>query len=405
MTLRPYPFQEDAINQLLEGKHIIKADCGLGKTCIFFNWLERNHATHVIIATTASKCHSKDFQTTELIKFTSPEFRAHLVSLEVVSWHMLKKWTDKKSPQQLANYYFVADELQRCRQGVSSLMGRAFLFITKHCKAWTGYTGTPGDNWLQFHPYFIATGKIKNKTEFMRDYTISQQYPFPMVLGFRHEDTLKGWWRDISYEPDTSEVMSQLPAETHQIMRFPTPKGYKKVLKSSTTLDGEFLDSNMALYHHLRQMCATKQKLDALEDLLSSLSSPLVIFFNYTCEREQILGLAAHMKRKVWRIDGECHEIPTEETIGQNDIVLCHYLSGSEALNLQFCHYMVFYSPNYSYSISVQAKGRVKRVGQQNPMFFYSFLCSDSIEEEVMDCIKQKKDFAEKIWSPSVKRN
>lgn len=792
-----YDFQKDAVAQLCSGKHIIRADCGVGKSAIMIDWLVKQHPTHVIIATTASKVASGGFDE-DIEKFAEHGWKSSLKTLDCVSWNMLYKWVKDKTPEELSNYIFCADECQRCKGGVSSKMGKAFLLITKHCKAWAGFTATPGDVWMDYCAYFIADGKVRNKTAFQREFCIMQHYPFPMVLKYQNVATLKKWWGDMSYIPDTSIITKQLPRFTNQIIKVPAPKGYKKVLKTSTTLDGEFLDSClpadtlvdtdqgvkeiadikvgekvrsynhdkgkyeykpvtkliknpaedsvlvlylsngsaiistnthrhftgdkytmaqdikigdylyeypeamyklrkacpdskylipskknaerfgqdilfyglqsricgkkepreidgqacrnvwgesflrllqprdvnkrakhksneilqgksqgvlqqgvqlqkqeregsckrvtkagkrtredssmllvwqtsvsgnikrdkitqaendrqsillqrtqpgvhkttskrmalpaqrtdetdvrgcctsashspsgeisrcigqrmadgipnkirgamgkrlqrllqcrhsepsikdsdrsrwpesqwsetkgtrqkenrqispvrvegveilelsdikrlglyrepdyvycldvednhnffangvlthncMALLHELRQMCATPDKLSALSDLLESLSSPLVLFYNYTCEREQILGLAQKLGRKVWRIDGECHEIPTDKTIGEKDIVLCHYLSGSEALNLQFCNYWLSYSHNYSYSTTKQAMGRIRRVGQDKPQFYYWLWAEGTVEDDIAKALHDKGDFVKELWSP-----
>ena len=394
-----YPFQRDSVIQLLNGKRIIVATCGAGKTAITLKWaeqeLKRTKKNKLLVITTASKSHTTDWQD-EAKLFTTMQPK----EFEVVSWHMAKKWCDNKSYREMSDWIVIFDELQRAKQGVSSLMGRSFLALARNCRSWVGATGTPGDRWIDFYPYFQATDRVRNKTHFKSDFCIEQRYPFPKILAYKNEDRLRKWWGEIAYTPDTSEVMAQLPSETHKVITLPTPKGYKKVLKTSTTLDGEFLDSNMALLHELRQMCATPDKLNTLSDILESLSSPLVLFYNYTCEREQILGLAQKLGRKVWRIDGERHEIPTADQIGEKDIVLCHYLSGSEALNLQFCHYWLSYSYNYSYSTSLQARGRIKRIGQDKPMFFYYLETEKTIEQEVKKALQNKSDFASEEWSP-----
>ena len=394
-----YKFQRDSVIQLLNGKHAIIANCGAGKTAITLKWAEqemaRSHKHKLLVITTASKSHTTDWQD-ESKMFTNMKPS----NFDVVSWHMARKWCNNKTPAEIGEWIVIFDEMQRAKQGVSSLMGKAFLFITSHTSTWVGATGTPGDKWIDFYPYFQAIGKVKNKTAFKNQFCIEQHQPFPMILAYKNEDQLREWWGEMSYTPDTSEVMAQLPKETHQVIALPTPKGYKKVLKTSTTLDGEFLDSNMALLHELRQMCATPDKLSALSDIIESLSSPLVVFYNYTCERTQILELAKKMKRKVWRIDGEKHEIPTAGTIGENDIVLCHYLSGSEALNLQFINYWLSYSYNYSYSTSVQARGRIKRIGQTKPMFFYYLETEGTVEQDIKKALQSKSDFAEETWSP-----
>lgn len=372
-----------------------------GKTAMLFGWLECMHPTHVLIVSTPSKIASGDFYT-EVDKFTTPGWKTSLTSFECVSWYMLHKWLADKTYAEMSEYTVVYDEIQKACGGISTRLGKSFLNLSKHCKAWTGYTGTPGDTWEKLHPYFIACGKVRNKTAFQREFCIMQHQPFPRILAYKNENLLKGWWNEIAYAPDTSVVMSQLPKETHQTVTFPKPRGYDKVKRTSTTLDGELLESNMALLHCLRQMCATPDKLSALSDILESLSSlsPLVVFYNYTCEREQILELAAKIKRKVWRIDGEKHEIPTADTIGKDDIVLCHYLSGSEALNLQFCNRWLSYSYNYSYSMSVQARGRIKRIGQKEPMFFTYYETEKTVEQDVKKALQAKSDFAVEQWRP-----
>lgn len=394
-----YPFQARAVYELLSGKRIIVAQCGSGKTAIALCWAEyiMNHSkkTKLLIITTASKAHTTDWQD-EARSFT----KIKRSCMEVVSWNMAKKWCMDKVPEEMAEYVIIFDEIQRAKQGVESLMGSAFLMLTKYDDTWVGLTGTPGDKWIDFHSYFVATKKVKNKTHFERSFCNMQYYPYPSILSYFNQDLLKKWWGEIAYAPDTSEIMSQLPKETNITTTLPTPRGYNKVLLTNRTLDGEYLESDIALLHELRQMCNTKEKRESLSDFLKSLNSPIVIFYNYTAERRVILELASKLNRKVWRIDGEVHEIPTKDTISNNDIVLCHYLSGSEALNLQFCNYWLSYSYNYSYSTTLQARGRINRIGQSKPMFFYYFETNNTVEQEIKKVLDKKQDFAEKEWHP-----
>ena len=392
-------YQKDCVESLSEPqKHIVYATMGAGKTAIALKWAEetakRTGKKKLVVWTTASATRSGQW-------FDERDMWAPaLTDMEVVSWHMAKKWTSGKTTKELSEYIFIADEVQRSKQGVSSLMGRAFLLFTRWNKDWIGLSGTPGDKWIDFYPYFVAAGLVKNKTTFQDWFCIMQRYPFPMILNYKNVEKLEKMWKSIVVAPDTSKVMAELPPATHQIVRLAAPKGYKKVMRTSTTPEGEFLESNMELLHYLRQMCNTKEKATWLEEFLASLNSPLVIFYNYTCERETILELAKKMGRKVWRVDGEKHEIPTASSIGQNDIVLCHYLSGSEALNLQFCNYWLSWSYNYSYSTTTQAFGRIRRLGQANPQFYYQMRCDDTIEVEIAETLSKKRDFSEETWSP-----
>lgn len=399
MAASLYPFQQDAVEQLLGGKHIVYATMGAGKTAIMFNWLSAVKAKKVLVVTVASKRDSGDM-ITEADKFCGEKWRKSLSSFSVVSWEGLYKWVQNKTYDEMSEWTVAYDELQKCCSGVSSKRGKAFLLLSKYCKEWTGYTGTPGDTWIKFHPYFIACGKVKNKTAFQRQFCLMQNYPFPKIVGYAHEEVLREWWNEISTAPNTSEIMSQLPKETSQVIHFKKPIGYDKALKTSTSPDGEFWDSNIAMHHGLAQMCCDAAKEKWIEDFFEGLTEPALVFYNYKCEAEAIIRAAKKAgKHKVWLINGSSHDIPTADTIGQNDVVVAQYLSGGEGLNAQYARYMVFFSYNWSYSTSKQAKGRIKRIGQTKPMFFYYLTTDKTIEEDKMKALQKKKDFSYQNWA------
>ena len=110
-----------------------------------------------------------------------------------------------------------------------------------------------------------------------------------------------------------------------------------------------------------------------------------------------MLRLSAKME-ECGVLTGGHHEIPTAETIGPKDMVLCQWQSGSEALNLQMLHYMVMVELPYSYSTLKQGMGRIRRLGQENTMFFYTLICDKGIEQDVMEILRTKGTFSEKNW-------
>lgn len=397
MSIELYDFQKQAVLKLSKGSHIIVSNTGSGKSMMMFEHLKRLDPDKVLIVATPSKVHSKDFER-DADEVCGPAWREQR-QVEIISWYKLYDWVFKDHWKDKGQGWTVAlDEIHMGSAGISSKRGKAMLALCQSCDNWTGYTATPGDEWIKFYPYFTAAGKVSNKTQFKVKFVYEQKYPFPKIIGYRDEDTLKQWWSEISYAPDTTEVFAQLPKRTHQLVKLDKPKGYDKCLKESKTLEGEFLDSNMALAHYLRQLCSTKQKKDWLMEFLEGLSSNAVIFYNYQTERDDIIDVCKKAKRKVWRIDGQRHEIPTANTIGDKDIVVAHYQSGSNSLNLQFMNYWVSYSYNYSYTTFLQALGRIDRIGQTKPMFFYYLKCKGTIEDDIAKALKNKKDFAAEVW-------
>lgn len=394
-----YDFQKQAIAQLNVGKHIIISGVGSGKTAMAVVWADNKcketRKNKILVVTTASKSKTGDFEE-EFKTWTN-----YAGALEVISWHKFSAWVNENWGT-LTEWVVIIDELQRAGAGVSSGMGKAFLKLTKRNPDWAGFTGTPGDTWLKFYPYFVACGLEWNKTSFMNKYAQVQTYKgYPEIVGWRNEDRLKAMWSRISYAPDTSKVMSELPAEAHKVVEFKKPASYNKVLKTRMNENGEILDTAGALCAELRRQCFTRDKRQWVSDFIDGLGTGAVMFYNFIKtgdELENIVTKALPKGARVWRIDGKHHEIPTAETIGDYDIVLCQWQSGSEALNLQFLHYWVSVEACYSYSTSIQARGRIKRIGQTNFMRYYYLKVPGTIEDAIYETLHNKGEFAEREW-------
>lgn len=397
-----YDYQKKSVTALQIGRHILIAGTGLGKGFISLEWARQTRKPHVVVVTQASKRDSHDFENEA--KMLDEAWFASLSSFTVLSWNGLAKWyKENERTFDWAGSAFIFDECHRAKAGVSSAMGKTFLNIAKHTDCWTGYTATPGDKWIDFYGYFIATNFIRNKTQFLRDFCNIQTYKgYPEITGYRNENMLTRWWSRITYFPNTADVEAQLPAATHKVVEFSVPKNYFKVMQTRQRLDtGEFIDTTMGLCHYLRQLCVSPAKLQWISDFVEDLGERCVIFYNYTEEGEQIAKTIKKVMpkgSKIWNINGKTHDIPTAETMGKRDVVLAQWTSGSASLNLQFINYWVSFTPCYSLTVSVQGRGRIRRIGQTKPQFFYYLKCNNSIEEDIYECLKEKKDFSEKTW-------
>lgn len=404
--LELHDYQKKAVEELLNGKHVCVIGTGLGKSAVMLRWLKATGKKNVVIVTTPSKVRSDDFKK-EAIMWNGQEWLDSLESFEVISWYKLRDFVSDNLLKINNSYAFGYDEIAKTR-GYSTGMGLAFRRLCDRCDTWTGYTATPGDAWKDYIAYFAACHLVKNKTAFLREFCEMQTFRgFPEIVSYRNTDMLLSMWRKISTAPDTSAIMRELPAEGHRVVDFKAPSEYKKVLKTRT-YNGEFIETTSELCHRLRQLCFTKEKQEWLKDFIENLGTNCIFFCNYIEEEETVCEIAEKVLpkgAKIWRIDGKHHDIPTAETIGKYDIVVAHYLSGGEALNLQFMHYWCSVSPNYSYSTSIQARGRIKRIGQKTFMRFYYLWAHGTIEDDIYACIKNKSNFAEKAWVEKLDNN
>lgn len=411
MTDTLYSFQREAVRELMRGKHIVVAGTGSGKGATAVVWArEKCHATgkkNVLVVTTASKANMRpnDFEL-DADKWNGNEWRASLEKFTIISWHKFAAWVGEHSGD-LREWVLVADEIAKASAGVSSGMGKAFLKFTAQNKDWAGFTATPGDVWLKFYPYFQACGLVKNKTQFLKKYCVMQTFKgFPEIVSYQYEDELKDFWKRISTAPDTRKMMAELPGETHKTLGFKKPSTYNKTVKTCISPDGEMLDTPGALCAELRRQCFTKEKKQWIADFVENLGAGVVMFYNFIKtgdELEEIVKKVLPKGAKIWRIDGKHHDIPTADTIGKYDVVLCQWQSGSEALNLQFLHYWVAVELCYSYSTAIQARGRIKRIGQKNYMRYYYLLTDGTIEQSILKCLKNKSEFSEKVWTAELK--
>lgn len=393
-------FQTQSIAELLGGKRFIISGMGSGKTAMAVVWArlkcEETNKHKVLVVTTASKSRTGDFQ--EEDETWNGDGKRELI---VISWHKLAKWVNENLSE-IKDYVVIFDEVQRGSAGVSSGMGKAFLKITKYSNDWAAFTGTPGDTWLKFYPYMQACNLVRNKTTFLKTYASIQTYKgYPEIVSWRHEDELKRMWAKISYAPDTQKVMSELPEQTHKVFTFKKPTAYNKVLKTRMNEDGEFLDTAGAMCAELRRQCFTKDKQEWVRDFVDGVESGCVFFYNFIKTGdmlEEIVKKALPKDAKIWRIDGKHHDIPTADTIGPKDMVLCQWQSGSEGINLHFLNYMVIVEANYSYSLSIQGRGRIRRLGQKRPQFYFYLKTEGTIEEAIYEALRTKSDFAEDKW-------
>jgi SNF2 family DNA or RNA helicase len=142
-------------------------------------------------------------------------------------------------------------------------------------------------------------------------------------------------------------------------------------------------------------------KLDYIDMLLDSINPDdnVAIFYEYVSHRELITALCQNKGRTLYRIDGQEKIIPPIDAT--NCVALVQYKAGSAAIDLSMCNKVIMFSPTYSYQDDTQALGRTYRIGQKRRVHVWRFIC-EGIEKEIEDCLKNKKDFSEKIYAKTL---
>ena len=395
---------------------IMTADCGLGKTAMSLvhykahSEYEGNWKQLVVVAP-ASKVRSGDWDRD--VREWVPELLSQPMDnpFHVMSYERFVKAMDERkgyAGYDFHNVSFIFDEVHYVKNPKSK-RSKAFVNAIKTAHQWIGLTATPMSNgWHDSANYAIATGLVKNKTEFYRLYVVTTMRVmgsrhFPMITGYQNIDSLKKWWSKVS-KPLSREgnvdlpqfidrwITVQVSAEAFQEQR--------RLIAERTLPDGEMLDSHMKLLAALRRNLVETRG-DAIRNILNETDENIVIFYELNAERDlvkKILKEKEYADRTLFEQNGHVKTLPVAGAPkpSKKAVLLVQYRSGSAGLNLQYASVTVFMSPTYSYQDYHQARGRTDRVGQTKTPVFYHLQSLSKTDRVIWDALKAKRDFSEK---------
>jgi SNF2 family DNA or RNA helicase len=404
-----YDFQKTYL-QGIPAKYIMAADTGTGKTFMSLaHYDKHSYPAPLLVVAPASKVNTGDWERDIKEYFAGripPEYAVY--SYEKYSRKAsTKQYRETGSRGVMADWLknhghfaLIADEVHKAKNP-QSLAGKAIHETAAVANCFIGLSATPLPNgWIDAMNYFKIFGYVKNKTEFKKKYVNEVNYRgFPEIRGYFMEEDLQRKWNAIA-KPLSKQKALDLPPITVVPVRLPPGPDYIKVQKSRF-FEEKFLDNPSALLHALRKSIIAP-KLAWLDTFLEGVSDNVVIFYNYQREREQILDMIKknHKGRKVFRQDGEKHEVPPKsEWLGlERTITLAQYQSGSTGIELTYAATTVYFSPTYSYSNYEQSIGRTNRNGQTKKMTLYLLCAPATIENDVWAALRNKSDFQEKQW-------
>ena len=164
-NIQLYDYQRDAVGRMKNGC-ILCGGVGSGKsrTALAY-YASKGKDKPLYIITTARKRDTKEWEG-ELSPFcfSSPAI--------VDSWNNIGKYADVEGG------FFIFDEQRVVGNGV---WVKSFLRIAKR-NQWVLLSATPGDNWSDYIPVFLANGFYHNRSEFTREHIIYKPYTrYPQI--------------------------------------------------------------------------------------------------------------------------------------------------------------------------------------------------------------------------------
>lgn len=339
------------------------------------------------IITTAKKRDSMEWEE-ELARFglfKDPENSHSNVKVIIDSWNNIKKYKD------VFGAFFIFDEQRVVGSGA---WVKVFLNIARK-NQWILLSATPGDQWSDYIPVFVANGFYKNKTQFNSEHCVFARFSkYPKIERYVGENTLMKY-RD--------QILIDLPVERHTIRNqinvitdYDKEK-YKLVFKDRwNPYDNEPIEETGKLIYLLRKVVNSDESRIMEVDKIFKEKKKCIVFYNYTYELERLREYCESCGIDYTEWNGQKHEMLPES---ESWLYLVQYSAGCEGWNCITTDTIIFYSLSYSYRMTEQAAGRIDRMNTPYyNLYYYCLRSMSSIDLAIFKSLRNKKNFNERSF-------
>lgn len=369
--IKLFPHQEEAIKKLRSGS-ILCGGVGSGKSLTALSYYDRfERSKKLYIITTAKKRDNKEWDV-EVENFKD-------IWYVVDSWNNIKKYVD------VEGCFFIFDEQKAIGSGQWS---KSFIKIAKR-NHWIILSATPGDNWMDYIPVFVANGFYRNRTEFLRRHVVfNPRTDFPKVERYLEENHLLALKKKITVIMNYNKFTVE---HVFPVMCRYDRKNYYMTIKSRWNPYTDYPIQNASEFCYIlrRIVNSDPSRLEEVKKILEK-RKRVIVFYNFDYELD-ILRKLETVKIAEW--NGHRHdEIPE----GESWVYLVQYTAGAEGWNCVATDTIIFYSLSYSYKAMTQAAGRIDRLNTPYKDLYYYHIMSDShVDLSIKDALNKKRDFNE----------
>ena len=394
-------YQMDAVNRMHSGC-ILNGGVGSGKsrTGLFYyfkeqgGWIDENgyipmkNPKDLYVITTAMKRDSCEW-IGELANFliSTDRSKNQLSRVKVVidSWNNIKKYADIKGS------FFIFDEDRVTGSGV---WVKTFLKIAKS-NEWIILSATPGDNWSDYIPVFVANGFYRNKSEFIREHVVYSRFTkYPKIDRYVNTGRLIRLRDRILIDMDFSR--HTVPHHEDIYCNYDVAM-YKNAIRTRwDPYKGEPIQQASGLCYVLRKVVNSDESRQVALLEIFEKHPKMIVFYNFDYERDILLSLG-YGDAEVAEWSGHAHQ-PVPET--DSWVYLVQYTAGSEGWNCVKTDTIVFYSQNYSYKTMQQATGRIDRLNTPyTDLYYYHLKSRSGIDLAINKALREKKQFNERRFT------
>lgn len=269
-------------------------------------------------------------------------------------------------------------------------------------------SGTPtGGKYENLYSQLKLLGWNISKTMYWNtyiDYTINRRVGFPLkvIKGYKNVERLKNKMREYGCVFMKSDDVLTLPSQVDQSIKINTSREYRKFKKDRivNVNDIELIgDTTLTKLLYMRQLCGAynKDKLEAFKDLINSTDDRLIVFYNFNNELDKLKNIADELNRPTSVVNGQVKDLTSYEYC-DDSVTFIQYQAGAMGLNLQKANKIIYYTPPLSSELFEQSKKRIHRLGQSQTCFYYYLTCKNSIEVNIYNTLKMRRDYTNKLF-------
>lgn len=396
MRVRLYNHQKEALLRMKNGC-ILNGGVGSGKSitslAYYFTrqggsiepeYVPMKNPRDLYIITTAQKRNTLEWEgeLTAFLITTHPEAAYYNHTVVVDSWNNIKKYSD------ISDAFFIFDEQRVCGYGAWT---KSFLKIAKN-NDWILLSASPGDQWSDYIPVFIANGFYKNKTEFSREHIVYSRFTnYPKIDRYIGTGKLLRLRNDILVDMDFER--KTVPHHEDISVSYDM-ETYKDVSKTrwNPYKDAPIINAAELCYVWRKIVNSDESRQVALLELAEK-HPRMIVFYNFDYELDILKKLYYGDNVQLAEYNGHKHDpLPT----GERWIYLVNYAAGNAGWNCTKTDTIVFFSQNYSYKVMLQSSGRIDRLTTPFTHLYYYHLKSKApIDLAISRALKQKRNFNE----------
>lgn len=413
------PFQRAGVEfvELAGGNAIIGDDCGLGKTIQAIGWLQHHPELRPAIIVCPSSV-KKNWEN-EINKFMIDNKVTHVISgrknykldnadIFIINYDLLSAW--EESLIKLHAQVIIFDEFHRCKERTSG-RSKSAKAISLHVPHKIGLTGTPLLNrtselwhqlniiapqaWPKFHPYALRYCAAK-QTRWGWDTSGSSN------IAELHEKT-----KSLIVRRKKDQVLKDLPERRMVRVNIEMSKELRAEYEAALTEAEQEIQRKgkgaeaLAMIEKAKQI-TLKAKLPAIlewiEDFISG-DNKLVAFASHREATETIFEDFKDRAVKIIGGMGDQDRQDAKERFQTDDkikLFVGNHQAAGEGITLTSASSLLFAELPWTPGLYRQCRDRIYRIGQKNACTIYNFVCTNTIDEDMINLLEKKVEIIDR---------